>query len=176
MFKPFSDNLIFFDTEFSSLNPYEGEILSIGMVKMTGEELYLEIDRPGLECSDWVKENVLPLLNSKKVTIETAKKKINEFVGNQSPYAICYVNQFDAPYLYKMIPQNELLLHWIVLDFASVLFALGIDPAIMSKENKFLFEKLGVKYEKYKHHNALDDALKLKELYTKLLEKDEINF
>lgn len=35
--------LIFFDSEFSSLNPYEGEILSIGMVKENGDEFYLEL-------------------------------------------------------------------------------------------------------------------------------------
>lgn len=27
--KPYSDNIIFIDTEFSSVNPYKGEILSI---------------------------------------------------------------------------------------------------------------------------------------------------
>ncbi len=42
--KSFSENIIFFDTEFSSLNPYEGEILSIGLVKPNGEELYLELE------------------------------------------------------------------------------------------------------------------------------------
>jgi len=176
MFKPFSDNLIFFDTEFSSLDPREGEILSIGMVKMNGEKIYLEIDRPNLKCSEWVEKNVLPQLTAEKTSIETAKKKINDFIGDNKPYAISYVNQFDAPYLYKMISQDELLLHWIILDFASVLFSHGIDPAIISKENDILYEKLGIDHKKYKRHNALDDALKLKKLYTKLLEKNEINF
>lgn len=36
--------LIFFDTEFTSLDPYKGEILSIGMVKENGEELYIELE------------------------------------------------------------------------------------------------------------------------------------
>jgi len=176
MFKPFSNNLIFFDTEFSSLNPYQGEILSIGMVKMNGEQLYLEIDRPGLECSEWVKKNVLPLLNSEKISIETAKKKINKFIGNKKPFGIAYVNQFDAAYLYKIISQTDLLLHWIILDFASILFTLGIDPAITSRGNDVLYEKLGIDHKQYRRHNALDDALKLKELYIKLLERNEINF
>jgi hypothetical protein len=46
-FYPYTDNLIFYDSEFSSLDPYEGEILSIGMVKPNGQELYLELEYEG---------------------------------------------------------------------------------------------------------------------------------
>src|SRR4030066_1628453 len=45
--KPFSDNIVFLDTEFSSLDPYKGEILSIGLVKMNGDGLYLELEYTG---------------------------------------------------------------------------------------------------------------------------------
>lgn len=44
MIKPYSQNLIFFDTEFSSLDLDRGEILSLGFVKMNREALYLEVD------------------------------------------------------------------------------------------------------------------------------------
>lgn len=64
--KPFSDNVIFVDTEFSSLNPYKGEVLSIGLVKINGEELYLELEYQG-EVDDWPKQNILPTLKSPKV-------------------------------------------------------------------------------------------------------------
>jgi hypothetical protein len=38
--QPFeAENILFIDTEFSDLDPYIGEILSIGMVKLSGEEL-----------------------------------------------------------------------------------------------------------------------------------------
>ena len=40
---PFSNNVIFYDAEFSNVDPYTGELLSIGMVKVSGEELYLEL-------------------------------------------------------------------------------------------------------------------------------------
>ena len=47
--KPYSGNIVFLDTEFSTLDPYNGEILSIGLVKMNGEELYVELKHRGLD-------------------------------------------------------------------------------------------------------------------------------
>jgi hypothetical protein len=38
---PYSDNIVFVDTEFSGLEHYLGELISIGLVKPGGEELYL---------------------------------------------------------------------------------------------------------------------------------------
>jgi len=46
-FNPFSKNIIFLDTEFSSLDPYKGEMLSIGLAKLDGSELYLELEYEG---------------------------------------------------------------------------------------------------------------------------------
>ena len=36
----FFDNIIFFDTEFSNIDSEIGELMSIGLVKPNGEELY----------------------------------------------------------------------------------------------------------------------------------------
>jgi len=74
MIKPYSQNLIFFDTEFSSLDLDRGEILSLGFVKMNREALYLEVDFKR-EVDKWPKENILPNLGIKKVTSEEAAKK-----------------------------------------------------------------------------------------------------
>ena len=54
-FKPYSKNIIFLDTEFSSLDSNKGEILSIGLVKLDGKELYLELEYDS-PVSDWVKK------------------------------------------------------------------------------------------------------------------------
>jgi len=80
---PFSNNVIFYDTEFSHLDPHTGEILSIGMVKISGEELYLELEYTG-PVGDWVKENIIPTLKGPYVTREEARQKIREFVGGGS--------------------------------------------------------------------------------------------
>ena len=66
--KFFSDNIVFFDTEFSTLDPYKGEILSIGLVRVNGEELYLELEHEG-EVSDWTKQNILTNLKAEKPVV-----------------------------------------------------------------------------------------------------------
>ena len=43
----YSENVVFVDTEFSGLEFYLGELLSIGFVKLSGEELHLELDCSG---------------------------------------------------------------------------------------------------------------------------------
>ncbi len=177
---PFSDNIIFFDTEFSTLDPRTGEILSIGMVKMTGEELYLEIDHTS-EVSEWVKENVLPLLSGEKVGPEEAEQKIFEFVGDTHSFLMSYVIAFDAPFLYKLLGVNEnkgnreLPFHWIILDFASILFAAGENPtAFVENEKMKLLQKLDIASPSYREHHALDDAKLLREVYLKFVEQRKI--
>lgn len=162
MLNPFSDNIIFFDTEFSDLDPYKGELLSVGMAKPGGEELYLEIDCEG-EINDWVKQNVIPYFTGLKISRSEAKLRIREFVGDATPYLVSYINQFDAIYWYKLFGMDDHPAHWIPIDFASILFGLGINPSSYSSQ-KFLSE-LGIDGSKYKKHNALEDARLLREVY-----------
>ena len=169
--KPFSKNIIFVDTEFSSLNPYKGEILSIGIVKLNGEELYLELKYDG-EVDKWVAKNIIPNLKDVKVTRKKAIAKINNFVTEKKPFMVSYVNQFDTIYLYKLFGTGKEPFHWIPIDFASILFALGLPPESYSWENKHNFyKKIGVDYLKYRKHHALDDAKLLREVYSKFFEK-----
>lgn len=169
MINPFSQNIIFFDTEFSDLDPNKSELLSIGLVKPNGEELYLELDYSG-NPSEWVKENVLPFLGGNKTGGEEAVKMVREFVGNTKPHIVGYINQDDVIYwqkLYKSVTNGEDdLFHLVSIDFATILFILGIDPEIyyFGDENGF-FQKIGIDYKKYKKHNALDDAKLLREVY-----------
>jgi len=170
MIKPFSDNIIFVDTEFSSLDPYKGEILSIGLVKLNGEELYLELEYAG-EISDWVKENIVPTLRGAKVSRGEAIQKIKSFIGDKKPFMVSYINQFDAIYWYKLFGLENNPCYWIPIDFASILFALGIAPEsyYFGDKNNF-YEKIGIDHSKYKQHNALDDAKLLREVYLKFLQ------
>jgi DNA polymerase III epsilon subunit-like protein len=167
-FTPFSQNIIFLDTEFSSLNPYNGEILSIGLVKLNGEELYLEIENKNV-CDDWVKKNILPTLNEPKLSREEAIEKVRKFVGKENPYIVSYVNQYDVIYTYKLFCNNKKPFHWLPIDFASILFGLGVDPEAYSVEDKNnFFKKIGIDASKYHEHNALDDARLLREVYLKM--------
>ncbi len=100
-FTPFSDNIVFVDTEFTSLDPYKGELLSVGLVKLNGEELYVELEWDGA-VDKWVQEHVVPFLTEEKIGREEAAKRIKKFVGDGEPFMVAYVNQFDALYLYKL--------------------------------------------------------------------------
>lgn len=172
-FTPFSNNIVFLDTEFSTLDPYKGEILSIGIVKLDGSELYLELEYQG-ETNDWVKKNILPTLTKPKISRQKAIQDINEFIGDQKPYVISYVNQFDTIYLYKLTGINGHPFFWLPIDFASILFSLGIQPENYNPENPDNFLKdIDIDITKYHQHNALDDAKLLREVYLKMINKNE---
>jgi len=161
--------LIFFDTEFTSLNPYEGELLSIGMVKENGEEFYIE-----LECeaapSAWVRENILPTLTGEKIPREEVRRRVTEFIGGNEPVMLAQVNQYDTIYFYKLFNGPETPFFWMPLDFASILFARGYDPEEYGAGGKICAE-LGIDVGKYREHHALDDAKLLRETYLKLKDR-----
>ena len=165
--KPYSDRIIFFDTEFTDLNAKTGELLSIGMIKYTGEKLYLELESSA-EPHPWVIEHVLPYLNQPKVSREKAKELIREFVGPDQPYLVAYVNQFDAIYWYELFGSaQDHPAYWIPIDFASILFGLGLSPNSMGIHE--FFSSLGINKADYQEHNALADAELLRDTYLKLL-------
>ena len=170
-FRPFTDNIIFYDTEFSSLDPNVGALLSIGAVKMNGEEFYCELEYDG-EVSDWVRDNLLPTLTAPKLSREAAKSALSDFVGPGKPFALAYVNQYDAVYTYKLFDGPDTPLYWLPLDLASILFALGYDPEIyMQNDYTKLANELGVTVHVRHTHNALDDAKFLREVYMALVSK-----
>ncbi len=175
--KPFSNNIIFFDTEFSGLDPNKAELISIALVKTNGEELYLELDYRG-ECSDWVKKNVLPFLKGNKVSKKEAVKMVKQFVGEGKPHIVGYINQDDVVYWQKMqrsVGINKDIFNVVSIDFATVLFMLGADPEVYYSGNKNgFFEKIGIDYKKFKIHNALDDAKLLRETYLSFIENPAV--
>jgi hypothetical protein len=172
MEKLFSDNIIFWDSEFTDLDPYKGEILSMGFVKLSGEELYLELEHNG-PVSDWVREKLLPDLTGPKLSRKAALDKVIQFLGPNRPFLMAYVNQFDTIYLYKLLGVStgtkDYPFHWIHVDFASLLFGMGIDPERFNqKRDDSLFKEYGVDISNYRQHNALDDAKMLRDLFMKM--------
>lgn len=168
--KPFTDNIIFFDAEFTSLDPHEGEILSLALVKPEGSELMLELELPeGARIDSWVTENVLPHLSGKKISREAACERIREFVGDTKPHLVAHVNQFDAIFLHKLFGLNKWPFHWLPLDFASMLFAAGFDPEKLFDADKELSKTLGIQRTEHYHlHAALNDARLVRDVYNKL--------
>ncbi len=162
---PYSERCIFVDTEFTSMDIRVGELLSVGLVRPNGEELYVEIEYTG-SVHPWVQEHVLPYLQGNPVSSSNAVEQLRTFVGNDTPYMISYVNQFDAVYWYTLFgsPQAHPC-YWIPIDFASILFAHGFDPNSMGKHA--FFEQIGVQKDTtVQKHHALHDARWLKTVYT----------
>ncbi|MEA3378366.1 MAG: 3'-5' exoribonuclease [Nanoarchaeota archaeon] len=167
-------NIIFMDGEFAQLKPDGIDLLSIGLVKPTGEELYLELEFDG-EIDPWVQKNVVPYLGGEKVSLEEAAQKIKKFVGNSKPYLIAYVNQFDWMGVCKLFDANNppqiserVPFHWAPVDFSSMLFERGIEPGIPPTK---VANQYGTDISDIREHNALDDAKLLKRLYEKIILK-----
>jgi DNA polymerase III epsilon subunit-like protein len=166
--------IIFMDGEFQGLSAHGTTLLSIALIKQTGEELYVEIETD-VEVNDWVKENVLPYLTKTKVSREEAIKQIVEFVGKNKPILCAYVNQFDWMGINDLlgVPSinagTENPFYWKPMDFASILFAKGysFEQEIMS-----LARSIGINTDKYHKHHALDDTRLLKEIYEKVMNNE----
>jgi DNA polymerase III epsilon subunit-like protein len=166
-------NVIFIDTEFSDLDPYNGEILSIGIVKLSGEELYVELEYSG-KPSEWVRKNIIKMLNGPKFTREQAMQQVREFLGDTMPFAVAFVDNYDVIYLTKLFGAGKLPFKWMTIDLASVLFAVGVNPVkyqLDQESAKEFYKKLGIDTKKFKHHHALDDARLLREVWLKLTDE-----
>lgn len=168
MFTPFSDNLIFLDTEFTDLDVKKGELLSVGLVRPNGESLYLEIEHKKERVHPWVLEHVYPYLQHNFLPAEEVRTRMLSFIGGDKPYMMAYVNQFDAVYWYQLFQSTkEQPFYWIPIDFASILFAHGFDPSSMG--NKKFLSSLGIQTDEFTRHHALDDARLLCKVYYALL-------
>lgn len=168
---PFSKNIIFFDTEFTTLNPVKGELISIGLVKYGGEELYIELPYRREDCEPWVEDHVLPHLEGREETSrEEARTRIAGFVGRGKPYLLSYVNQYDAVYWYKLFGSaKKHPAFWIPLDFSSILFALGYPPDGLGHDS--FYKEFDIERSGFREHHALDDARLLALCYKMLMSK-----
>lgn len=173
-FKPYSDNVIFYDSEFSTSNPYKGEILSVGLVRLDGEGLYIELEYDG-EVSDWVRESILPDLRQEKLSREKARKEIGDFAGDSKPHMVAHFSPYDFVFLNNLFETSkpeETPFDWVPIDMMSIFFGIGMDPKKMIPKNETnpFYEEIGVDISKFTIHNALDDARLLREVYVKLAE------
>jgi hypothetical protein len=157
--RPYSDNVVFVDTEFSGLEFYLGELISIAVVKPGGAELYLELEYTG-RVAEFVRKNVLPKLTGPKVTPAEATARIKAFVGDGRPYMVSEAGHYDAVYVNKLFGIEEQPFNWVPLDFASMMFGHGLKPRLDE-----LARELGLDRSQFRSDHALDDARFLRELY-----------
>ena len=161
--------LVFLDTEFSSLDPYEGEVLSIGLVKPNGEEFYTELQYGG-PANDWVKNNILPTLKN-QIPREEAKQKVWDFIGDSNPLPVGFICQFDIVYLHKLFgwEDKDVPFGFPPIDFSSILMGKGYDPIEYLDHQAKFAKKLDINYKDITRHNALDDAKFMKRVWEKVI-------
>ncbi len=173
---PATDNIIFIDTEFTDLDPKKGELLSVALIKPTGEELYFELEY-SKEPHSWVIENVIPHLEGNPISVLDARKQIKQFIGEDKPHLVAYINQLDAVYWYDLFGSAQTHpAHKHPIDFASILFGFGY--ATTDYSNLEFLEKIGIDInDKGIGHHALDDCRFLRKIYYQFyafLETDEL--
>jgi DNA polymerase III epsilon subunit-like protein len=169
-FLPFSDDIVFFDAEFTGLNIHEDDLISVGMISFDGKkELYFELPYDEAKLSDWTREHIVPFLTGEVITHEEARSAIRKFCGKSEPHLVATANRRDMGFFTKLFENKTEPIHRIPIDFASVLFAIGLNPARTIHDQKELFyESFDINLEDYDMHNALDDARLMRDLYIKL--------
>ena len=157
---------IFFDCEFSSLNQYS-QLLSIGLVSENGDEFYAEVEYDPNKIHFWVKENVLPKLNDKKLTRNELKSKLNDYFAQfDEPIEMWGdVPHYDWVHFCEIyggalnLPEN---IYYICFDIATLFKVKGLDPDV-DREKYLKTNKTD------KKHNALWDAQIAFQCYYKLI-------
>ncbi len=168
--RPFSDDVVFFDAEFSGHDVTKDTLMSVGMVSLDGErELYCELVYDEDTVTEWVKEHVVPHLTGEKISHAEAREKICAFCGHSEPHLVATVNHYDMAYWHKLFFGHKEPIHPIPIDFASMLFAIGLTPAREKDgEKERFYAQFGIDIHQYKLHNALDDAKLMRDFYVLL--------
>lgn len=99
---------IFFDTEFTSLEDVNAELISIGLIAENGKEFYSELtDTFDISiCSDFVVETVLPLLEggSHRMTFRELAEKLKVWIESykQEVVLISDAPAIDWPFIWDL--------------------------------------------------------------------------
>lgn len=135
----------YLDTEFTDLNPYTYKLISLALVVPGGPEFYVELTDHWVEeeCSDFVREIVLPQLDPAACGRTTAQARIEllAFLERIGPVEIVS----DAP-----------LWDWPLLVWLAGPEGLpdGVTAGRIGEDIEYEFDDLG--YEP--PHHALEDA------------------
>ena len=146
--------LIFFDTEFTNLH-ISSKLISIGLISEDGQEFYAEMTDTYLKshCTDWVKENVLTLLDAsaeQRMTRDESAIQLRAWIeGFGEPVTLaCDSEAWDWRWIQKLYATSDkwpinLAQKPVILKFNNEVFNAAVDGAFTSG---------------LRRHHALDDA------------------
>ena len=156
--------LIFLDTEFTGLGQRHPLLISLGLVSDDGRHTFyaeLPSDTYLLECTPWVRENVLPLLNGRNCIVQPDKlrKRLVEWIGSLGSVRIVT----DAPdYDFSLL--KSVLIPWPENVGAN---PIRFDTRALGDRHQETLEIYRESYftpEKPEHH-ALQDARALRQAW-----------
>ena len=146
--------LIFFDTEFTNLH-VSSKLISIGLISEDGQEFYAEMTDTYLKshCTDWVKDNVLTLLDASEEQLMTRDEMAIQLCawieGFGTPVMLaCDSEAWDWRWIQKLYATSDkwpinLAQKPVILKFNNEVFNAAVDGAFTSG---------------LRRHHALDDA------------------
>ncbi|MET3109095.1 hypothetical protein AAKU58_003944 [Oxalobacteraceae bacterium GrIS 1.18] len=141
--------LIFIDTEFT--NFINTELISIGLVSEDDQKFYAELPIERKECSDFVKEVVLPQLGKIKgaqCTLDELNVRLRawleQFKMDDQPIDICYDSGHDW----------TLFFHALNNEVPSWIRGVNIYPYVNDLKQELFWEE-----SKLDRHHALHDAI-----------------
>lgn len=141
---------IFLDTEFTNFE--QPELISIGLVTLSREEFYAEVEFNLEACSGFVRATVIPLLSSaEKYSLAELKTRLSawiEEIRKGEPVVLCFDSVYDRAML-ELIFCN---------DFPS---GASLHPLGASYINKIKQYEYHVRTKQVEHH-ALHDARALR--------------
>jgi hypothetical protein len=185
---------IFFDTEFTGLHQ-NTTLISIGLISECGKTFYAEFnDYDFKQVDDWLRDNVIKHLKYNGIfqKLETTKGNISykSTTENIKEKLTIWLEQFEAVEMwsdclaYDWVLFNQIFGHafnipknvyYIPFDLCTLLKIKGIDPDI-SREELACVENMEMpngkfpeKIEDIPKHNALWDAIVIKECYKNAL-------
>ena len=158
---------VFIDTEFNSNNGLL-ELISIALVKENGSNIYLACSEfTENQCNTFVKNTVLPLLKDKP---RISKEQIRLEVENFLPYTFNKKYRFWAWFgAYDWVLFNSLWSEWKDIPYHIPFhyhdWRVKLEELYVKNTNAWNFSPTYFDIPGMKKHDALHDALSLREAY-----------
>lgn len=141
---------VFLDTEFTNFE--KPELISIGLVTLSREEFYAEVEFNLEACSGFVRATVIPLLSSaEKYSLAGLKARLSawiEEIKKGEPVVLCFDSEYDRAML-ELIFGN---------DFPNGVSLQRLGASYINKIKQYEYH---VRTKQVEHH-ALHDARALR--------------
>ena len=174
------DELVSFDCETTSLDVKEAEIISIGAVKirgnqvLTNESFYVLVKPEGMmEAANVTIHGLRPKDLSDGVPVEDAIRQFLNFIGGRTlvgyylEYDVAMVNKFLKPMLGIKLPNRQ-------IDVSSIFYQQEMNKTI---HNAYIDLRMATMVNKLKipdlpRHDALNDSINVALMYLTLMARE----